>query len=223
MDTSAFQKPKGMNLLLHLLVTPGGFCKGIAMREATWVEYFPALKYLAAEPFLPYLWLHALPKHEVDLTTMDTAWVWPKLYPWYPWDPWYPSEFIVNTFWPQKVFTMNSDGRHLHGWEDRSTIKDVQYDICPTMDRLLQHDRTHPAALPLCSVSGVPDSSQSLLMPAPSPAFPLNPYAAYSRKINGKPCPSNTYIHIVYMIASRNVPYWIRRQQLLSQRLPHML
>ncbi len=52
-SASASQRPEGMSLFLHLFVTRGDGCKKIELGQATWAEYFGALRLLAAHPSFP--------------------------------------------------------------------------------------------------------------------------------------------------------------------------
>ena len=123
---SRLQEPKGNGLLPHLFVSHGDACKSIGMGEATWPEYFEALRVMAASPSLLANWSQHISKHDTELVRMALSWDWPTC-----------------RRWSEQVFKLISDGRLLLGWDDPGAIKDLQRDICTSSNRPATFSYSH--------------------------------------------------------------------------------
>ena len=95
-SSTALQWPKGV-LFPHLFITYGDSFKKLV--QATWAEYFGAIRSLAAHPAFPLASFPAILQHKQDLANMAVTWDW-----------------AVCCRWSEKVCQMVADGCLKDGW-----------------------------------------------------------------------------------------------------------
>ena len=172
---SSIKKKKGIVSAPNTYITRGDNCHKIGLGEATWPEYFVALKRLAADPELPPHWLPYLYQHEEDLATMALVWDW-----------------ATCRRWSERVFQMINDSRLPLGWGDRAAIKDVQRDICAAGTRANQHIKQLHSNRPDFQRSQstyVPSSSSNMSASQQPVSTVVNSNKEeYNKETDGKPC-----------------------------------
>ena len=144
-------------------VKRGARLQKVGPGEATWAEYFIALRVMVKMAVCPKEWIKEIHKHEDQLLVMAKKWDWPTC-----------------RQWSETIFVMICDGSLPGGWSDELAIRDVQKEITDSGKRL-SGDRD-PVTKKLDRYRRVQNSDGRRSEPAKWSE------ATYDKERDGRPC-----------------------------------